>query len=62
VVANAMPPANCNAGFGDESCIGRTIRKYEAEVVQSIDAEVQRARGAIDKARESRTGKREKWE
>jgi uncharacterized membrane protein required for colicin V production len=62
VIANAMPPESWNAGFGDASLIGRTIRKYEAGVVESIDTKVERARGAIQKARETHTGRQEKWE
>jgi uncharacterized membrane protein required for colicin V production len=55
--ANLRPP-----GVGSESWIGRRLVGVEGELAQKIESRIKETRTEIQDARQTRAGRREKWE
>lgn len=61
-VANILPPSRRPTAMSEDSWIGRHAACVETNLVGAIERRMENTAGAIQKARASRTGKREKWE
>jgi uncharacterized membrane protein required for colicin V production len=62
IILNATPRDLRPATTGADSWIGRHLLGVESNIVSTIEGKVDQTRGTIQKAREERTGRREKWE
>lgn len=62
IILNAIPKDLRPATTGADSWIGRHLLGVESNIVSKIEGTVDQTRGTLQKAREERTGRREKWE
>lgn len=62
LLAECMPEERRPAAIGPQSWIMREVIGTQTQLVQSIMTRVERGENAIEKARENRAGRREKWE
>ncbi len=62
LILAVLPQRYRPAVTGDASSIGRFVSGFERDVIGIVSQRVDRTEGVIMKARQERTGKREKWE
>ena len=61
-VANLLPSSHKPTSMGENSWIGRCATCVETNLAGAVERRMDNTAGAIQKARASRAGKREKWE
>lgn len=62
ILLNTLPPQQRPRVVGSQSWISREVIGSETVVVQSLIQRVEKGENLIEKARQSKAGKREKWE
>lgn len=62
ILVRAMPPAKQPQLMQDKSWISRQVSGVQTQLIQNIISEVNKGETVIEKAREERAGRRERWE
>jgi len=62
MIFNYLPANRCPEEVGQKSWISREVLGVESQLVQRLSSRVEEGENLIDKARQARAGKREKWE
>jgi uncharacterized membrane protein required for colicin V production len=62
ILLNALPAEKRPKIMGDQSWISRHLAGVETNIIEKLTSEVNKGENVIEKAREARAGKRERWE
>jgi len=62
MIINYLPEEHRPAEVGQNSWISREVLGAETQLIQNLTSHVEKGENIIEKAREARAGKREKWE
>ena len=62
ILAHTLPANRCPDVMGSHSWITREILGAETQLVQKVTSRIEKGENIIERAREARAGKREKWE